>query len=247
MHGACVGGLAAAAAEATGVPAVAPGPGASSLCAPASCNPFPTPYLPSHLGRYVVGDSRFQRYCKSNPRKMVKMWAEKVGKRVPSAAAAVRFWSCCMVATCTLARQHWVDSRSVAQPPHQCPHNCALPWPPHQSRRCATWRACTPPASCAPSRCSCACTCWVRRGGSGPRLAACCAAGPPGVPLMAALLPCCCKHLLPTGLAPWLSTIAPRPAMHASRSHGVHRRKWRGGAAAQGRRPAALAHAPGLH
>lgn len=27
---------------------------------------------------YVVGDSRFQRYCKSNPRKMVKMWAEKV-------------------------------------------------------------------------------------------------------------------------------------------------------------------------
>ncbi|KAL4432421.1 hypothetical protein ABPG77_001720 [Micractinium sp. CCAP 211/92] len=27
--------------------------------------------------RYVVGDSRFQRYCKSNPRKMVKMWAEK--------------------------------------------------------------------------------------------------------------------------------------------------------------------------
>lgn len=27
--------------------------------------------------RYVVGDSRFQRFCKSNPRKMVKMWAEK--------------------------------------------------------------------------------------------------------------------------------------------------------------------------
>lgn len=27
--------------------------------------------------RYVVGDSRFQRYCKSNPRKMVKLWAEK--------------------------------------------------------------------------------------------------------------------------------------------------------------------------
>ena len=25
----------------------------------------------------MVGDSRFQRYCKSNPRKMVKMWAEK--------------------------------------------------------------------------------------------------------------------------------------------------------------------------
>lgn len=24
-----------------------------------------------------MGDSRFQRYCKSNPRKMVKMWAEK--------------------------------------------------------------------------------------------------------------------------------------------------------------------------
>ena len=27
--------------------------------------------------RYVVGDSRFQRFCKSNPRKMVKLWAEK--------------------------------------------------------------------------------------------------------------------------------------------------------------------------
>jgi len=27
--------------------------------------------------RYVVGDSRFARFCKSNPRKMVKMWAEK--------------------------------------------------------------------------------------------------------------------------------------------------------------------------
>eukprot|EP00204_Picochlorum_oklahomense_P000399 CAMPEP_0118800156 /NCGR_PEP_ID=MMETSP1161-20130426/2150_1 /TAXON_ID=249345 /ORGANISM="Picochlorum oklahomensis, Strain CCMP2329" /LENGTH=549 /DNA_ID=CAMNT_0006727949 /DNA_START=234 /DNA_END=1883 /DNA_ORIENTATION=- len=27
--------------------------------------------------RYVTGDSRFQRFCKSNPRKMVKMWAEK--------------------------------------------------------------------------------------------------------------------------------------------------------------------------
>ena len=24
-----------------------------------------------------MGDSRFSRYCKSNPRKMVKMWAEK--------------------------------------------------------------------------------------------------------------------------------------------------------------------------
>lgn len=31
-----------------------------------------------HPCSYVVGDSRFQRYCKSNPRKMVKMWAEKV-------------------------------------------------------------------------------------------------------------------------------------------------------------------------
>lgn len=27
--------------------------------------------------RYVSGDPRFQTYCKSNPRKMVKMWAEK--------------------------------------------------------------------------------------------------------------------------------------------------------------------------
>lgn len=27
--------------------------------------------------RYVTGDSRFQKFCKSNPRKMVKMWAEK--------------------------------------------------------------------------------------------------------------------------------------------------------------------------
>ncbi len=25
----------------------------------------------------MVGDQRFQRYCKSNPRKMVKLWAEK--------------------------------------------------------------------------------------------------------------------------------------------------------------------------
>ena len=32
---------------------------------------------PHPCPRYVVGDSRFQRYCKSNPRKMVKMWAEK--------------------------------------------------------------------------------------------------------------------------------------------------------------------------
>lgn len=40
----------------------------------------PSPCLPSSVlpvGRYVVGDSRFQRYCKSNPRKMVKLWAEK--------------------------------------------------------------------------------------------------------------------------------------------------------------------------
>jgi RIO kinase 1 len=27
--------------------------------------------------RYVTGDSRFSRYSKHNPRKMVKMWAEK--------------------------------------------------------------------------------------------------------------------------------------------------------------------------
>src|SRR5208282_3982354 len=27
--------------------------------------------------RYVTGDSRFSRYAKHNPRKMVKMWAEK--------------------------------------------------------------------------------------------------------------------------------------------------------------------------
>lgn len=34
---------------------------------------------------------------------------------------------------------------------------------PSANRKCATWRACTPQAFCAPSRCSCACTCWVRR------------------------------------------------------------------------------------
>lgn len=28
-------------------------------------------------GRYVSGDFRFKSYCKSNPRKMVKVWAEK--------------------------------------------------------------------------------------------------------------------------------------------------------------------------
>lgn len=27
--------------------------------------------------RYVSGDFRFKTYCRSNPRKMVKMWAEK--------------------------------------------------------------------------------------------------------------------------------------------------------------------------
>lgn len=41
-------------------------------------NPNPKMKNPTNTPpRYVVGDSRFQRYCKSNPRKMVKMWAEK--------------------------------------------------------------------------------------------------------------------------------------------------------------------------
>ena len=50
---------------------------------PEPCHELPCPPAPSlplrcavHR-RYVVGDSRFQRYCKSNPRKMVKLWAEK--------------------------------------------------------------------------------------------------------------------------------------------------------------------------
>ena len=40
-------------------------------------------------------------------------------------------------------------------------------------RRCATWRACTPPASTAPSPCSCACTSWVSLGGPGAKRAPC--------------------------------------------------------------------------
>lgn len=43
--------------------------------------PLLTSCSPAPLCSYVVGDSRFQRYCKSNPRKMVKMWAEKVRKK----------------------------------------------------------------------------------------------------------------------------------------------------------------------
>eukprot|EP00759_Apiculatamorpha_spiralis_P050584 PhF_6_TR4830/c0_g1_i1/m.6711/K07178/RIOK1; RIO kinase 1 len=32
--------------------------------------------------RYVEGDFRFQRYCKSNPRKMVRVWAEKEARNL---------------------------------------------------------------------------------------------------------------------------------------------------------------------
>jgi len=32
--------------------------------------------------RYVEGDFRFQRYCKSNPRKMVRVWAEKESRNL---------------------------------------------------------------------------------------------------------------------------------------------------------------------
>ena len=40
---------------------------------------LPHPLLPlGHCARYVSGDFRFRNgYCRSNPRKMVKMWAEK--------------------------------------------------------------------------------------------------------------------------------------------------------------------------
>jgi serine/threonine-protein kinase RIO1 len=39
------------------------------------CSPSTSLVVPP---RYVSGDHRFQHgYCKSNPRKMVKMWAEK--------------------------------------------------------------------------------------------------------------------------------------------------------------------------
>lgn len=46
-------------------------PQRSSGCPP----PRPTP--PAAACSYVVGDSRFQRYCKSNPRKMVKVRGER--------------------------------------------------------------------------------------------------------------------------------------------------------------------------
>jgi RIO kinase 1 len=38
--------------------------------------------------RYVEGDFRFQRYCKSNPRKMVKVWAEKESRNLRRLEAA---------------------------------------------------------------------------------------------------------------------------------------------------------------
>lgn len=38
----------------------------------------PTAPAPARPPRYVSGDFRFRNgYCRSNPRKMVKMWAEK--------------------------------------------------------------------------------------------------------------------------------------------------------------------------
>ena len=40
--------------------------------------PLPPPSSPPSCCRYVSGDFRFRNgYCKSNPRKMVQMWAEK--------------------------------------------------------------------------------------------------------------------------------------------------------------------------
>ncbi|KDD73464.1 RIO1 family protein [Helicosporidium sp. ATCC 50920] len=61
----------------------------ASAADPAACTPSDEPrdvaikvYKTSILvfkdrGRYVLGDARFSKYSKSNPRKMVKMWAEK--------------------------------------------------------------------------------------------------------------------------------------------------------------------------
>ena len=54
---------------------------------PAHCLPMP-PSLTPAPARYVVGDSRFARYCKSNPRKMVKLWAEKEMRNLARLAAA---------------------------------------------------------------------------------------------------------------------------------------------------------------
>ena len=53
-----------------------------TVCPASYLAPRPTPH-PLHpparppWHRYVVGDTRFTRYSKSNPRKMVKLWAEK--------------------------------------------------------------------------------------------------------------------------------------------------------------------------
>lgn len=58
--------------------AAAPFCGGGVVLGPASkpCPPAPNPARPQPCPparSYVVGDSRFQRYCKSNPRKMVKV------------------------------------------------------------------------------------------------------------------------------------------------------------------------------
>ena len=38
--------------------------------------------------RYVTGDNRFRSYCKTNPRKMVKVWAEKELRNLARLSAA---------------------------------------------------------------------------------------------------------------------------------------------------------------
>ena len=38
--------------------------------------------------RYVTGDARFRSYCKTNPRKMVKVWAEKELRNLMRLSAA---------------------------------------------------------------------------------------------------------------------------------------------------------------
>ena len=51
--------------------------------------PSPSPSPSPSLTRYVSGEFRFRHgYCKSNPRKMVRMWAEKEMRNYRRLAAA---------------------------------------------------------------------------------------------------------------------------------------------------------------
>jgi len=53
------------------------------------CREQPDPSgQPCHVCRYVTGDNRFRSYCKTNPRKMVKVWAEKELRNLARLSAA---------------------------------------------------------------------------------------------------------------------------------------------------------------